>query len=199
METVTRKRFTREDYHRLGDLGFFAPDERVELIRGDIVNQARRTPQHCFYTHQLLESLIFRLHRRVCLRVHEPIILSHNSEPEPDIVLARLRKDDYLESHPQPQDIILVIEISDSTLERDRDIKLPLYAESNISNYWILNIRVPLRGSPWDRILEVYSEPYHNQSNGEYNYRNKRIILANESVTLPQFPEVALDLESIFV
>lgn len=191
METVTRKRFSREDYHRLGDLGFFAPDERVELIRGDIVNQGRKTPQHCFYTHQLLESLVFRLHRRVCLRVHEPIILSHHSEPEPDIVIARLREDDYLESHPQPEDIILVIEVSDSTLERDREMKLPLYAESNISHYWILNVR--------DRVLEVYSEPYHNPSNGEYNYRNKRIILANESVTLPQFPEVSLDLESIFV
>ncbi|MEC4851820.1 MAG: Uma2 family endonuclease, partial [Jaaginema sp. PMC 1079.18] len=117
MEAVTRKRFSREDYHRLGDLGFFAPHERVELIRGDIVNQARKSPQHCFYTHQLLEFLVFRLHRRACLRVHEPIILSTNSEPEPDIVIVRLREDDYLESHPQPQDIILVIEISDSTLE----------------------------------------------------------------------------------
>ncbi|MEG4202871.1 Uma2 family endonuclease [Microcoleus sp. Pol7_A1] len=189
MTAVTAKRFSIAEYHRLGELGFFAPDERVELIRGEIIIMAAKGRLHSFCNSLLVEELIILLARRSRVRAQEPIILSEDSEPEPDVVIARNRADRYLSSHPQPADILLVIEVSDSTLKYDRATKLSLYAETGISNYWILNLV--------DNQLEMYSEPYQKQ-NGSYSYQLQRVVLPNQTVVIPGFPELSLDLSSVF-
>lgn len=189
MTAVTAKRFSIAEYHRLGELGFFAPDERVELIRGEIIIMAAKGRLHSVCNSLLLEELVILLARRARLRVQEPIILSDDSEPEPDVVIARNRDDNYLSSHPEPADILLVIEVSDSTLKYDRTTKLSLYAETGISNYWIFNLV--------DNQLEMHSEPYQKQ-NGSYSYQLQRIVLPNQTVVIPGFPELSLDLSSVF-
>jgi Uma2 family endonuclease len=189
MTTVTAKRFSIEEYHRLGELGFFAPDERVELIRGEIINMAAKGRFHSVCNSLLVEELILLLARRARVRVQEPIILTDDSEPEPDVVIARNRADRYLDSHPEPGDILLVIEVSDSTLKYDRETKLSLYAESGIANYWIFNLV--------DRQLEMYGEPYQKRQ-GDFNYRSQRVLLPNETVVIPGFPELSLDLSLVF-
>ncbi|MEG3922852.1 Uma2 family endonuclease [Microcoleus sp. POL10_C6] len=189
MTAVTAKRFSIAEYHRLGELGFFAPDERVELIRGEIIIMAAKGRLHSVCNSLLLEELVILLARRARLRVQEPIILSDDSEPEPDVVIARNRADRYLSSHPQPADILLVIEVSDSTLKYDRTTKLSLYAETGISNYWIFNLV--------DNQLEMHSEPYQKQ-NGSYSYQLQRVVLPNQTVIIPGFPELSLDLSSVF-
>jgi Uma2 family endonuclease len=123
------------------------------------------------------------------VRGQEPIILSDNSAPEPDVVIARYLSRDYVSSHPLAADILLVIEVSDSTLKYDRITKLSLYAESGIADYWIFNLVEPQ--------LEMYSEPYQKQRGG-FDYRLKRVALPNEVVVIPGFPDLSLDLSAVF-
>ncbi|UNU23208.1 Uma2 family endonuclease [Microcoleus vaginatus] len=189
MTAVTAKRFSIAEYHRLGELGFFAPDDRVELIRGEIILKATKSTFHSVCNSLLLEELYPLLRKRVIVRGQEPIILSDDSEPEPDVVIARNRADRYLSSHPQPADILLVIEVSDSTLKYDRTTKLSLYAETGISNYWIFNLV--------DNQLEMHSEPYQKQ-NGSYSYQLQRVVLPNQTVVIPGCRELSLDLSSVF-
>jgi len=190
MNSVTAKRFSIAEYHRLGELGFFGLDERVELIRGELIKMAAKGRLHSFCNSLLVEELVILLTRRARVRVQDPIILSTtDSEPEPDVVIARNRSDNYLASHPEPADILLVIEVSDSTLKYDREIKLSLYAEAGISNYWIFNLV--------DNQLEMHSEPYQKRQ-GDFNYRSQRVLLQNETVVIPGFPDLSLDLSLVF-
>lgn len=189
MTAVTAKRFTVDEYHRLGELGFFREDERTELIRGEIILMPTKETPHSVCNTRLVRKLILLLGDRAIVRGQEPIILPADSEPQPDGAIVRDRADDYLSSHPTPADILLVIEISDSTLSYDQKTKLSLYAEDGISDYWIFNLI--------DNHLETYSEPYQDRQ-GKFNYRSKRIFLSNEVVVLPCFPDLSLNLAEIF-
>ncbi|MEG4029272.1 MULTISPECIES: Uma2 family endonuclease [unclassified Microcoleus] len=189
MTAVTAKRFSIAEYHRLGELGFFAPDERVELIRGEIIIMAAKGRLHSVCNSLLLGELYALVGKRAIVRGQEPIILTDDSAPEPDAVIARNRADRYLSSHPEPADILLVIEVSDYTLKYDRTTKLSLYAETGISNYWIFNLV--------DNELEMHSEPYQKQ-NGSYSYQLQRVVLPNQTVVIPDFSELSLDLSLVF-
>lgn len=188
MFVATRRKFTVDEYHKLIDLGFFAENDRIELIRGEIIEMApKRTP------HSVCNSLVWKrlyelIGKQAEIRIQEPITLL-DSEPEPDVVIARLKADNYLAAHPTAQDIILIIEIADSTLKYDREVKLPLYAEARINNYWIFNLV--------DRRLEVYSQPFSDTHN-KFDYKTKNIFLPEEEIALPNFDNVNLELASVF-
>jgi Uma2 family endonuclease len=188
MNTVTVKKFTIDEYHQLGKLGFFERD-RVELIRGEIIKMVAKGTFHSVCNSLLIEELILLINKRASVRSQEPIFLPSDSEPEPDVVIAKKRSDNYSLSHPQAVDILLVIEVSDSTLNYDQKTKLSLYAEAQISDYWIFNLV--------ENFLEMYSEPYQNNQ-GNFGYRFKRIALPNETVSLPCFPDLSLDLYQVF-
>ncbi|MEG4343203.1 Uma2 family endonuclease [Microcoleus sp. A003_D6] len=187
--SATAKRFTTAEYHRLTELGFFAEDDRLELIKGELVNIAAKSTAHSVCETRLERELFKLLGERATLRGQQPIILPDDSEPEPDRAIVQNRPDDYLSSHPCPADILLLIEIADSSLSYDKQVKLPLYAEAGISDYWIFNLL--------ETCLECYSEPYQN-SQGKFGYRVKRIFLPNESVNLPYLHDLALDLSRVF-
>ena len=189
MTAVTAKRFSIAEYHRLAELGFFESDNRFELIRGEIIKMAAKGRFHSVCNSLLLRELYPLLGKLAMLRGQEPIILSDDSEPEPDVAIARNCSDNYLSSHPEPADILLVIEVSDSTLKYDRTTKLSLYAESGISDYWIFNLV--------DIQLEMHSEPYQKQRGG-FDYRLTRVVLSNEVVVIPGFPDLSLDLSAVF-
>jgi Uma2 family endonuclease len=189
MIAITTKRFSLEEYHRLGELGFFAPDERVELIRGEIILMPTKKTPHSVCNTRLWKELFRLIGESADLRVQEPIILPADSEPQPDVLIARNSSDDYLSTHPYPNDILLLIEISDATLSFDQTTKLSLYAEDRILEYWIFNLV--------DNCLEMYSEPYQDRK-GKFSYRLKRIALPNEVVALSCFPDVSLDLSKVF-
>ncbi|HAJ63333.1 MAG TPA: hypothetical protein DCP31_32310 [Cyanobacteria bacterium UBA8543] len=186
---VTPKRFSLSDYHRLIELGFLTENERVELIRGELMQMVAKGTPHTVCNTSLVYEVTMLLQRRAIVRGQEPISLPPNSEPEPDLVIARNRGDRYLSSHPSPADILLVVEVADSTLKYDQEVKLPLYAESGISDYWIFNL---LAGC-----LEVYTRPYQDLQ-GNFGYANKQVFLQNASVTLPGFSDLSLDLSSVF-
>ncbi len=189
MTVVTAKRFTVAEYHRLAELGFFRQEERVELIKGEIIEMAAKGTPHCVCETLLYRELVQLLLNRAMVRGQQPIIIPDHSEPEPDLAIVRNVNDNYLSSHPSPSDILLLIEISNSTLKYDREVKLPLYAEAGISDYWIFNLI--------KSCLECYSQPYQD-SQGNFDYRRKLILLPNESVKLPSFPDLILDLSKVF-
>ncbi|MEZ2304594.1 MAG: Uma2 family endonuclease [Microcoleus sp.] len=189
MTTVTAKRFSIAEYHRLGELGFFAPDDRFELIRGELIKMAAKGTLHSVCNSLVFGELYSLVGKRAIVRGQEPIILMDDSEPEPDVVIARNRSDNYLSSHPEPADILLVIEVSNSTLKYDKITKLSLYAEAGITNYWIFNLV--------DNQLEMHSEPYQKRQ-GDFSYRSQRVVLQNETVPIPGFPDLSLDLSLVF-
>ncbi|BAU65925.1 hypothetical protein STA3757_33240 [Stanieria sp. NIES-3757] len=118
MTLATPKRFTIEEYHRLTELGFFGSSDRIELIRGEIIEMSAKGTTHTSCNMQLIQELAILLKDIADLRCQDLISIPKiNSEPEPDLVIIRKRDDDYLASHPQPKDILLVIEIADSTLK----------------------------------------------------------------------------------
>ncbi|NJL10052.1 MAG: Uma2 family endonuclease [Calothrix sp. SM1_7_51] len=187
--SVTTKCFTIEEYHRLNELGFLKENDRVELIRGELVQMAAKGTLHSVCNTKLFRELERLISNNAVIRNQEPIILPADSEPEPDIVIARGEPDDYISNHPYPEDILLVIEVSNSTLNYDQTEKLRLYAEKLIQNYWIINLVV--------NQLEQYSQPYQD-STGNFGYRLKQISLRNETVTLTGFPNLLLDLNRVF-
>ncbi|MEA5581339.1 Uma2 family endonuclease [Nodularia harveyana UHCC-0300] len=188
MSLTTAKRFTIDEYHRLAELGFFVENERVELIAGEIVQMVAKGTAHSVCETLLFRKLIKLLADRALVRGQQPIIIPEDSEPEPDIAIVRNVDDNYLSAHPHPSDVLLVIEVADSSLKYDQEIKLQLYAKAGISNYWIFNLV--------DNYLESYSEPYQDLQN-KFGYRRKLIFLPNETVNLSGFPDLVLDLSQI--
>ncbi|KAB8330781.1 Uma2 family endonuclease [Scytonema tolypothrichoides VB-61278] len=189
MTVTTAKRFTIAEYERLAELGFFREDERVELINGEIISMVSKGRPHSVCETRLERELYKLVGERVILRGQQPIIIPNYNEPEPDRVIAQNRDDDYLGAHPSPTDILLLIEIADSSLKYDQEVKLPIYAQAGVSNYWIFNLV--------DSCLECYSESYQDLQ-GKFGYRRKLIFLPNESVNLPFLPNLSLDLSKVF-
>lgn len=189
MVIATRKKFTIAEYHQLVDLGFFTEDEKIELIRGEIINMALKRTPHSVCNSLLWKKLYQLIGQQAEIRVQEPITLPSDSEPEPDVVVAKLKADNYLSAHPVAEDIILVVEIADSTLKYDREVKIPLYAEAGINDYWIFNLV--------DKCLEVYTKPFSRQ-NGNFNYQTRNIILADKTIEIPSFSDVVLELATVF-
>jgi Uma2 family endonuclease len=149
MSAISLKRWTREEYDRLIAAGVLSPEERVELLEGDIVRMWPQGPAHALTIRNTEEALraVFRVGFDV--RVQLPFDGGENSEPEPDVAVVRGHRRDY--SHAHPTTAVLLVEISDSTLDYDRRRKGPSYARANVLEYWIVNLV--------DRLVEVYRDP----------------------------------------
>jgi Uma2 family endonuclease len=172
------------DYHRMIETGIIHEGEHIELILGQVFNMAAKGTRHTLCTRRLFKQLLNLIGDQADVQSQDPITLPNNSEPEPDVVIARLRADSYADSHPVPADIILVIEVADSSLDFDRSTKLQIYAAAEISEYWIVNLI--------DSRLEIYSQP-----EGDI-YTSTQIILPPRPTNLPHFIDIALDLTTIF-
>ncbi len=176
--------FNVDEYYAMAEAGILAPDERVELIDGEIIPMSPMKSAHAASVYSLSYELTSQLGRRAQVRAQIPVRLNGATEPEPDIAIVRWRDDFYAHAHPGPEDIILIIEVSDTTLYQDRNVKLPMYARFGIPETWIANIQA--------RHVEVYDLP----SDGEY--RRSRIVGIDETLTLPVFDDVSLPVSRIF-
>jgi Uma2 family endonuclease len=188
---VQTKRFTIAEYHRLDEIGLLQQGDRearTELIRGEIVYMVAKGIRHTFCCRNLLDELSTLIKGRARLQCQDPILLPTDSEPEPDFVILRDRSDNYLTGHPTPEDILLVIEIADSSLNYDRDIKGTLYAEAGIEHYWLFNLI--------DNRLEAYSQPYRDVQ-GKGNYAQRKYVLSHQAIALPTFPDLQIELSKI--
>ncbi len=189
MNFPTPKRFTIAEYHQLTDLGFFKETDAIELIEGQFIYMAAKGTAHEVCLTRLNRMLLRLLEDRATIRCQSPITLESESEPEPDFAIVLNREDDYLQFHPRSEHVLLLLEISDSSLSYDQETKLKAYAKDQIQHYWIFNLI--------EFTLETYSEPYQKSSE-EWGYRVKRIVLASEAIALPPFPDLILNLRNVF-
>ena len=189
MQLAEVKRFTVEEYHRLAELGFFHEDDRVELIRGEIIQMSPKGKAHTNCCRNLLRELAALVVDRAELQCQDPIVIPSKSEPEPDFVILQLRADNYRDNLPNSSDIMLVIEVAESSIKYDQEFKLRLYAEAGITDYWIFNLV--------ENHLEAYSELFQ-ELQGNFGYRLKRIVLLNEAIAIPSFSDKSLDLSKVF-
>jgi Uma2 family endonuclease len=180
---ITRRKFTVAEYSLMGETGILHPDERVELLEGEIQKMSPKGPKHSSSTMRADNCFRKHLGDRVMVRVQEPIVISKHSEPEPDVVLAIPNDKDYADHHPTPQEVLLVLEISDTTLAKDRIIKARLYAQAGVIQSCILNVN--------SRELEDYRDP--DQS----GYRTKHTYKADESFTLVAFPDIRIAVSDL--
>jgi Uma2 family endonuclease len=176
---VRPRRWTRDEYYRAGELGLLPPNERVELIEGEIIQiVSPKYPPHTtgvFKTRLAVEAIF---PAGFVVRAQEPISLPNDSEPEPDVVVAPGCPDDYADRHPGPADVRLLVEVSDTTLGYDRNRKAAIYAEAGIADYWILSLR--------SRRLEVRRDPIvlpPGEQRYRYGYRTVTIYLETEEVS----------------
>lgn len=167
----------------MGRLGVLDPDERLELLDGKIVPMSPIGPDHASVVDVVAEVFYARLLGRVHIRVQNPVRLPPRSEPQPDIVIARRRRDHYRSAHPTAEDTLLVIEVSDSSLRKDRLVKLPIYARQAIVEVWIVDLSAD--------VVHVHTDPADGQ------YRTSRTLRRGDSLTLVELPDVTLTVDEI--
>lgn len=148
---IERHLFNVAEYHRMAEAGILSKDDRVELINGEIIEMSPVGSRHQACVDRLTSHLVQQSGSSAIVRVQGPIRMSNDSEPQSDIVLLKPRADFYSQSHPIPDDALLVIEIADTSYDYDRYVKVPTYAETGISEVWL----VYLMGD----FIEVYSQP----------------------------------------
>src|SRR5262245_33682707 len=137
---VTRKRFTADDYQRMGQAGILTEDDRVELIDGEIVAMTPIGTRHNASVNRGNRALVRAADDAAIVQSRGSVRLDRCSEPEPDLALLRPRPDFYATRHAGPDDILLIIEVAESSIEYDRDVKAPLYAAAGIPEYWLVDL-----------------------------------------------------------
>lgn len=181
--TPARRRFTVAECYQMAEAGILRPDERVELISGEIRVTCPQRPLHAASGSRVGRWFVRHLGDHALVRIKRPIHLNDDSEPGPDLVLAVCEEEEYTEHHPTPSELLLVLEVSDSTLHFDRNEKALLYAQAGIIEYCVLNLKA--------RELEDYREP------SPEGYRSKTTYTAAQSFNLAAFPDVAVPVGAL--
>jgi len=180
---LDKHHFTVSEYERLGETGVFPPDARVELIEGEIIEMSPIGSRHAACVDLVADTLHEMVRGKAIVRTQNPIVLDDYSEPQPDITLLRLRPDFYRKAHPGPDDILLVIEVADTTLHYDRNVKVPLYARAGIAESLLFNLP--------DGRLEYFSRPDRGV------YQVNRVINRGERFESTCVPGLTLDVDII--
>jgi Uma2 family endonuclease len=183
MSQLIHHRFSVDEYERMIDIGILTENHGVELIHGEIVNKMAIGDPHCASVDQLNRLFTRRVGDRAIVRVQNPVRLP-DSEPEPDVSLVEPRMDFYRSGKPRATDVLLLTEVSDTSIDVDRDLKLPLYARAGICEYWILNLN--------NDTLEVYRDP---QPDG--TYRDAQILRRGQQVEVQALPGVIVMVDEI--
>ena len=178
-----RLRFTVDEYYQMIELGLIKDYEKAEIIEGELIQKMPIGKRHSAVVEKLNEILRDELGKTVSLRNQQPIGFGEYNEPEPDLAVLQRREDFYSENKPVPQDVLLLIEVSDATLKYDRDTKLALYAEAEIPEVWIVNL-------PND-IIEIHQKP----SSGIYQFT--KIFKRGETVESEMLPDLKLEVDKI--
>jgi len=180
-QEVIRRRFTVHDYHRMGEAGILHEDDRVELIEGEIVEMAAIGTRHFTCVNGLTRLLVRSVGDAGIVSVQNPVRLDEHTEPQPDLTVLRVR--DYRESLPMPEDVLLLIEVSDTTLAYDRGVKLPLYARVGIREVWIVDLP--------GEVIERHTDP------SVEGYRSLERVRQGEEIKSAALPELAFRVETV--
>lgn len=170
--TIQTKRWTRQEYDRMAEAGIFNPDERVELLDGEILVMTPQNSPHSVAIGLVHEALQRAFGPGYWVRVQMPLIVDPDSEPEPDVAVVPGLPRDYVKAHPNTA--LLVVEVADTTLDKDHERKAPIYARAGIPEYWIVNLV--------DRRLEVYRDPIAPPGQPA-RYRSSRTVTHTETIS----------------
>ena len=183
---VTKKLFTVDEYHRMGEAGIFGPEERVELIEGEILQMSPIGIRHAACVNRANKLLITRLQDRAIVSIQNPVTLDKYSEPQPDILILKPRDDFYVTTGHRPSDVLLMIEVSDSTLRYDTRRKVPLYAATGIPEVWVEDLK--------NDVILVYRELSGKTFQTTFERRSGETIA---SLAFPDVPFAVNDLLGI--
>ncbi len=180
---VVKRLFDVEEYHRLADAGILSEDDRVELVTGEVVEMSPIGSHHAACVRALQELVQEKLRRTAQVSVQNPIQLDEHSEPQPDVALLKPRKDRYAHAHPKPADVLLVIEVADTSIEYDRSVKLPLYAHAEIPEAWLVDLN--------QQLIQAFSAPRSGQYQTSFQFRS------GETITSTSLPSLTLGVDEI--
>lgn len=174
--------FTVEEYHRMAEAGVFTEDDRVELIEGEVLEMAAIGRRHAGCVNRLTRLFTKGVGDRAVVSVQNPIQVGELSEPEPDLTLARPRDDFYSAGHPAPEDILLLVEVTDTSHRYD-EVKIAVYARHGIPEVWQVDVE--------DEAVTVYREPSLE------GYRSARTIRRSDSLSPAALPELRIPAAAI--
>lgn len=180
---IQTRSFTIHEFHRMIQAGVLDEDEHVELIEGELVTMSPISSHHASCVDRLNWLFSQKVGRAAIVRVQSPVYLSEYSEPQPDIVLMRFRPDFYAHAHPEPRDVLLVVEIAETSADYDREVKLPLYAQAGIPEVWLVNLP--------EGHIEVYRQP------APEGYRETRFVQRGQYLSLWAFEHVEWAVDDI--
>lgn len=180
---VLKRLFTTEDYHRMMDNGILSENDLVELLGGEIVEMSPIGSRHAACVNRLNSLLLYRLGKRAIVSVQNPIRLGADSEPQPDIAVLRPRADFYAKSHPEPVDVLLIVKVAETSTGLDRDVKLPLYAQANIPEVWLVDLG--------EECVRTNSKP------SPHGYSEIRQYWRGDVVSAQAFPDLEIALNDI--
>jgi Uma2 family endonuclease len=179
---VQRRLFTVEEYHRMAEAGILSEDDRVELIEGELVAMSPIGSRHAACVARLT-ALLFPVEGRGILWVQNPIRLGARSEPQPDVALLRYRPDFYASAHPGPEDVLLVVEVAETSADSDRSLKIPLYARYGIPEAWLVDLL--------EERIEIYCHPTPQ------GYRSLHIAHRGETVSPALIPSLTVAVDEV--
>ena len=180
MLVQAQHRFSVGDYYRMAETGVLKPDDRVELLDGRIIDMSPIGPFHGGSVNRLIRLFGKLSNGRWLVSAQNPVHLDDYSEPQPDLMLLKPATDDYTSRHPVPDDVFLLIEVADSSLQLDREEKLPAYGRAGIREVWILNLS--------DKTLEVYRDPHFA------GYSSNRTLRAGDKASPLAFADASVDV-----
>lgn len=180
---VARRMFTTDEYHRMGEAGILSEDDRVELIEGEIVRMSPIGSRHAACVDRITALFVRRFGTQAIVRVQNPIGLNRHSEPQPDLAVLKARPDFYAEEHPGPADVLLVVEVMDTSGEYDRGAKLALYARSGIPEVWLVDL---IRN-----LIEIHRRPVLR------SYREQIEAGRGRRISLSAFPRISFRVSEI--
>jgi len=180
---IAVRRLSVQDYHRMAESGILQPDERIELLEGQIIQMAAKGTAHRAAVTRIQRLFEKRLGDRVLICLQDPVRLDDYSEPEPDVAILVPNPLDYEDHHPTPSEVYLLIEVSDTTLKFDRETKAPAYARSGITEYWVLDVN--------DRKLHVYRVP------SAEGYQSETILSDALTVAPLAFPDYVIAVREL--
>ncbi len=177
------KYWTVQEYHHLSELGILGANERTELIAGKIVLMTAKGTPHVLTLRLLASSLEKSLDGSVLVSTQEPIQLDDFSEPEPDLAIVKGTMFDYADHHPRAEDVYLVVEIADSTLKKDCEVKDKLYARSNIADYWVIDVK--------NRQVHIFRTPTPT------GYASHLILSDSQTISPLAFPSITMPISFV--
>ena len=181
---VHRYRFDVDEFARMGEAGIFTEDDRVELIDGEVREMTPIGPPHAGIVNHLTEVMVTRLAGRANVIVQNPIRLDRHTEPQPDLAVARRRKSFYADRHPEPDDVLLVVEVADSSLRYDRAEKVPRYARAGIPEAWLIDVEAGT--------VTVYTDPRPE------GYARQQARQRGEHLVASSVPDLRLAVDDLF-